>query len=635
MYKLRLSLFNFIIGAIFGWPFFVSATSTYGEDLTSLAQNKHWLRLLHYQSSFLGKTESQVDGPLFFLSGNKADPKAELESTLKALYLPQDNQKPDEHAQCRFPARTDWLKKNLKLADLPTVKCPAFTNYFERVKAKSIVLIFSSYYTGNPSSLFGHTFVRINQRASDENGPNYDLTNFGFNFAANQDTDNPVLYTVKGLFGGFRGVFSLTPFYYKVREYSDFESRDLWEYEFKFTPEESQFFVKHLWELGDTWFDYYYFFENCSWHMLTALEAIRPDLDYTKHLQFSTIPGDTVRVLFQHPEMIKSVKFRPSAQRRFLTRFNQLSPSEGVVTKTMVKNLTMSPLPVENTSRAQILDASIDFMDFEYATKLAPEISNEFSRFKHELLRERSKVTDFNSEITVPVPEHEAPHLAHSSNRWQFGHIWREDRRSDIFLGYRFAFHDLLDPNPGFPSGIGLTMFSFDFTANVEANSFRLKDFSVFDLVSFKPVFGFERALSWTAKLGLSRITNQTCFNCLAIAAEGSMGFNAPIMPYLPTLFILETFQFNYSPEYNGRELNLNVAPKMGASIFLPFGIRTHTYWQRHYFIAPTEKYENEFEDTFNSEVQRDISKKLSLRLKYTSSLLEKNYSAILLYYPN
>ena len=62
------------------------------------------------------------------------------------------------------------------------------------------------------------------------------------------------------MLGGFRGVFSLLPFYYKVREYSDFESRDLWEYEFKFSEEESQFFVKHLWELGDTWFDYYYLF---------------------------------------------------------------------------------------------------------------------------------------------------------------------------------------------------------------------------------------------------------------------------------------------------------------------------------------------------------------------------------------
>ncbi len=636
MHKFRLSLLRFFIGAILGWPFFVFPISTFGESTISLARSKHWLRLLHYQTTLFGKQESQVDGPTFFLSEKKDDPQAELDATIKAFYLPQDSQKPDDHALCRFPARATYLKKAAGLTNLPQVTCASFDRYFERLKAKSIVLIFSSYYTGNPSSLFGHTFVRINQRASDDNGPNFDLTNLGYNFAANQDTDNPILYTIKGLFGGFKGVFSLMPFYYKVREYSDFESRDLWEYELKFTEEESQFFVKHLWELGDTWFDYYYLFENCSWHMLTAIEAIRPDINYTEHLQFATIPGDTVRVLFHHPEMLKSVKFRPSAQRRFLTRYSELTKAEANTTNEIVKKLVIDSLPAENISRGKILDAAIDYMDFEYASKLAPESSNEFTRFKHQLLRERSKVNDYSSNLEIPVPEDEAPHLAHSSNRWQLGSIWREprvgeDSSNDIYLGYRFAFHDLIDPPLGFPEGIGLTMFNFDFTANVDAQSFRLKDFSLFDLTAFKSILGFGHALSWEAKLGMWRIEDQNCFDCLAVAGEGGMGVNVSLSHWLPALFLMANTEISYSPEYLGRELNLNVGPKVGMGLDLPLGLRSHLYWQRKFFVDQGV----DLEDYFSSEVQRDINKKLSLRLKYSSSLLEENYSAALLYYPN
>jgi len=631
LYKFRLRILNFIIGAIFGWPFFIFPTSTFGEELSSLAQSKHWLRLLHFQTSLFGKQESQVDSPIFFLSGNKQDAEAELRSTLKALYLPQDPQKLDEHAQCRFPARTAWLIKNLRISDLPLVRCPAFTGYFERIKAKSIVLIFSSYNTGGPSSLFGHTFVRINQRKSDDDGPNFDLTNMGFNFAANQDTDNPILYTIKGIFGGFKGVFSLVPFYYKVREYSDFESRDLWEYEFKFTEEESKFFVKHLWELGDAWFDYTYFFENCSWHMLTALEAIRPDLNFTEHLQFATIPSDTVRVLFHHPEMLKEVKFRPSAQRRFLTRYYELSKPEATSTLEMVKHLSTDSLPDQNSSRGRVLDAAIDYMDFEYAANLAPEISNEFTKFKHVLLRERSKIGNYNSTIIIPVPENEAPHLAHSSNRWQVGNIWREHRPSDVSLGYRFALHDLIDPPLGFPEGIGLAMFNFDFTANIKTHSFRLTEFSFFDLKSFKSVLGFEQALSWEAKLGMWRTSDQNCFDCLATAGESSVGVNVSLSSLMPALFFLAASEVTYSPEYIGRELNLNLGPKIGASIFLPLGIRSHHFWQRKFFVEQNV----DFEDFFKSEVQKDLNKKLSIRFKYSASLLEKNYSVVLLFYPN
>jgi hypothetical protein len=47
----------------------------------------------------------------------------------------------------------------------------------------------------------------------------------------------------KVLTGQYPGEYSIMPYYRKVKEYGDFESRDLWEYELNLTPEETRFWL--------------------------------------------------------------------------------------------------------------------------------------------------------------------------------------------------------------------------------------------------------------------------------------------------------------------------------------------------------------------------------------------------------
>src|SRR5690606_41368354 len=51
-------------------------------------------------------------------------------------------------------------------------------------------------------------------------------------------TDNPLLYSLRGLLGGFPGRYQLVPYFLKVQEYNNAESRDLWTYELDFSPEQ-------------------------------------------------------------------------------------------------------------------------------------------------------------------------------------------------------------------------------------------------------------------------------------------------------------------------------------------------------------------------------------------------------------
>ena len=65
------------------------------------------------------------------------------------------------------------------------------------------------------------------------------------------------------------------PSYYKVREYNNAESRDLWEYELNVDQETVDMLIAHYGRLV-LLIDYWYLTENCSYHMFTLLEAANP-----------------------------------------------------------------------------------------------------------------------------------------------------------------------------------------------------------------------------------------------------------------------------------------------------------------------------------------------------------------------
>src|SRR5262249_24426816 len=154
--------------------------------------------------------------------------------------------------------------------------CKDYVEFRDKVGGQSATMVFSSYYLGNPSSVFGHTLLRINKG---DPGPSHAaLLDYGVNYAPVADMSNAVTYAWNGMFGGFHGVFTNLRYYYKVREYNDFESRDLWEYDLNLTPEEMAQLTRHLWELGFSDFPYYYLTKNCSYHLLAALEAAAPRL---------------------------------------------------------------------------------------------------------------------------------------------------------------------------------------------------------------------------------------------------------------------------------------------------------------------------------------------------------------------
>ena len=299
------------------------ATSAFAQpdQIPLVARSKYWLRLLHYHSaSFFRGPRSQIDGEGFFFSpiGFK-DPEAELRASVEAFSKNNQIGKFKLHAQCAFPERYRFLKEALKLT-IPDVPCPKVDDFLSRFKAKSATLVFSSAYPNNPGSMFGHTFLRINStEGTDEK--KLDLLDYGISFAAAVGEDaNPFAFLALGLTGGYRGQFSMLPYYAKVSEYINSESRDIWEYDLNISAEQTRRMILHAWELEtNSYLDYYFFDENCAYELLALLEIARPDWDLLD-FPIYVIPAETIKKVTGIPGAVTRVKFRPSLRKKMLAQ---------------------------------------------------------------------------------------------------------------------------------------------------------------------------------------------------------------------------------------------------------------------------------------------------------------------------
>jgi hypothetical protein len=72
--------------------------------------------------------------------------------------------------------------------------------------------------------MFGHTLLIVETASKSK------LLAYAISYAAvTQETFGP-LYAIKGLFGFYRGYYSILPYYAKIQEYRDLSDRDIWEY---------------------------------------------------------------------------------------------------------------------------------------------------------------------------------------------------------------------------------------------------------------------------------------------------------------------------------------------------------------------------------------------------------------------
>ncbi|MHB1397444.1 MAG: Lnb N-terminal periplasmic domain-containing protein [Trichloromonadaceae bacterium] len=532
-----------------------------------LHEQRSWQILLHYQPTWRG-VASLIDDPQFFLAAKgKSDPAAELEATLAALFAPPLEEEKDP--RCRFVARRAWLGEALQIdqSRLPQVECRQFDQALAKVDPQRAVLIFPGYHLNSPASMFGHTLISIE-------GPYQSkLLAYAVNYAAFTDETNGFAYAVKGLLGLYPGYFSILPYYEKVKEYSDLERRDLWEYELDLTPDEVGRMLLHVWELREIASDYFFFGENCSYNLLFLLEAARPSLNLTDGTRPWVIPVDTVR-LAREAGLIKQALYRPSKAGRISRLAARMTTDQqDLALRVSAAGMPAEGLPPEvpTAAQARILDLATEQIEYRYFRQELTQ--EEYQRQYREVLAARAKLgRPTDSDQPDPIPER--PDLGHGSNRLALGGgVWK--RRSFAELKLRPAFHHLQDPDAGYLEGSQIDFLNLVLRAYPEEGKAELHALDLVNIVSLAPRDRIFQPVSWKVATGFVQKTFADRSDHLVYNLNPGGGFAWHLPGGVGYLFAESAGQF-------GGRFRDNFTLGGGSSVGLL--LRPHERWKLHFW---------------------------------------------------
>ncbi|MGF6490264.1 DUF4105 domain-containing protein [Pseudomonas frederiksbergensis] len=486
------------------------------QRLQQLANDPFWISLGHYETAKLGGWRSYVSDKKFFLApdGNK-HPDRELAATVQALYAPASAG--EQHAQCIYPARTRWLKAQLALSDMPTADCAEFKQWFKDVAPHSAVMIFPAAYLNSPSSMFGHTLLRIDQ--ANVQSDKTSLLSYAINFGAYiEGSDNSILYAWKGLMGGYPGLFALVPYQEKLSEYRSLENRDLWEYRLNLTQQETERMVEHVWELKQIQFDYFFFDENCSYRLLELLQVARPSLHLTEQFPLTAIPTDTVKAV-KEAGLVQSIEYRPSRERELLSRAEPLTSEEQEwvlnvsADQTQLQTPAFKALPRDR--QALIIDAAYRL---ERYRANGQERDPQRAQRSFELLRAINQ----NPPPELEIPQPGLPEDGHESRTWQAGIGTRGDKAFGEY-GLRMAYHDLNDNMESFPLGAQIEILQMKLR-QYEGNDWQLQQLDLATIRSLTPRNELLQPLSWQVTGGLERVPGKHDDETLVSHVNGGGG---------------------------------------------------------------------------------------------------------------
>jgi len=474
-----------------------ASAEVYAEALAERAvsmglhEQREWHVLLHYMPALLGGHSSLVDDPAFFNSpSGKNDPGAELHGTLMAFF--RDDLDGDAHPQCRFIARYRWLSEELSIdrTKLPSPECKAFNELMKEMDPRSAVLVFPVSHINSPASMFGHTLLRID---SDREST---LFSFAVNYSAVTPETSGILFAVKGLTGAYKGYFGLLPYYEKIKEYSYLENRDMWEYRLDFTPEEVERMLLHLWELKDIYSDYYFFDENCSYNLLLALTAARPETDLLKLLPPWVIPMDTVRAVKKTGMSFGEAQYRPS-------KASRIRHIEGLLDRglrTAALELASGRLDpddfaraerIPRAERARVLDLASEYVQYRYSKRKLPK--DEYTARYIGVLGARSTLGLIPPyDISAPRP----PDDGHGPARLSLGAGFRGDGEF-ASIRLRPANHALMDPQDGYLPGAAITFLEGEARYYFDGRGLQAERLTVLEIISVSPRDRFFKPVSW------------------------------------------------------------------------------------------------------------------------------------------
>lgn len=489
---------------------------------TNLYENKHWHTLLHFRGR-----KSDIDDKYFFYSkvNDKSLPKNEMIATIKAFYenpdevsIPKDLRdriaisntrydkdsklpkaslrNEDYHAICRFPARFEFLDKYLKFENLPKVECKEYNDMLNYVQPRKAIVVFPSAYINSPASSFGHTFILLQGKYKNK------LLSFAINYAAdvNSHNENLLKFTMRGLFGGYTGRYSILPYYEKIKEYRDVENRDIWEFPLNLSEEEVKRLFAHLWEVRNNEDRYLFLTKNCSYNILWLIEAARDDVNIRKYFIYHVNPPETIFAM-QRENLIESQIYRPSKRSLIYAYKDNLS------LKLINKAKKISKGKLDSNA---ILNEDISLEQKQKTLELSQELT-EYYAIKgkmdkqtyidtaHNIAKSRSQLGR-GSEIKVPTP---TPMLnGNQAARISAFDLFKNNKHH-VGFEFRLLHHDITDSDIGYLRGVGIEFLKARFY--IDDKGLQLDEGKILGLESYGTTDSVFKSISFRFNMGFDR----------------------------------------------------------------------------------------------------------------------------------
>jgi hypothetical protein len=460
----------------------------------------YWRQLLYYERNLLGGWSSPCITKDFFLSPKGgSSPRAELEAAIDGFAWSGPD---DDSPECRFPERYRWLREKLSIspAAFPVRQCVSFAEWKAALDPESVSLLFAAGYLNNPSTLYGHTFLRLHRKGAG----GADLLDYTINYAAATDQGLSVLFAVKGLIGAYPGRFSTIPYYLKIQEYHNMENRDLWEFPLGLSPEQIDRLLRHSWELGKAAFPYRFFTRNCSWQLMPLLDIVRPGSDLASGFFFWAIPSDTARKALRSAPLVQPA-WRPALWKIVEWKRSQLSDGERHSVLELARGdqeaalAGLGALPPER--RAAVLETAADYLGWRmYVHRIKKA---ELDERTDPLLAARA---DLGSRLTFTGSPPRPPSIldAHESLRLGAGAVsLKKGQAYDMHI--RFALQDPLDDPTGYMPDAVLEMGGLRLRYEPRYNRLYVKEGILTHVVSLNPWDDWVKDRSWEIKAGVEQ----------------------------------------------------------------------------------------------------------------------------------
>jgi len=499
-----------------------------------LFEHNYWLDLLHYKPKLWGGYKSEVTSSTFFrdtVNGPRS-PRAEMEATIRAFFEPIPS-KEDEHAICIFPARLRWLKQKgvLTESDLPSPDCKTLKLWYKPNQYQSISLTFATGFLKNPASYFGHVFLKFNKHPVETE---LNLRNRTVNYGADtRANDNPFVYAIKGLLGGYNALYSQDDFYAQNTAYGSTDLRDLWEYELNLTPNQIEGISLRIWELFGESFDYYFLNQNCAYFITDPLEKELGITILPKYLPYS-LPKQVIEGLMTLKTvdgipLVKGQGYNPSRQNIFYNKYKTLNQQEQDVFYDLIRSdsisfLSPSYVVLAPQIKKKLLDVLLDYVAFVNAGK---SLKIEQKEQQKKILLERFSLPVYHdSDYQFPEIKGVAPSEAPKTILIAAGtRFWPSNKKYDVLFRLRLANHDALSSIIGRAPNSSLEVFSWKFYKNKE--NFGVDQFDLLKIEALNTsMTGLpgDGDLAWGVQLGYGR-NSLDCINCNVFKATIQGGY--------------------------------------------------------------------------------------------------------------